>query len=114
MDIVENKEVENVKCRDVMAHLHEFTEGLSAGEKIVEICSNINCSAVLLYHNIYKCFGIKHEAFYKYKTNRFTSDETISGCFYLLDQDLGGGENKFFNIEQRKEVNLPQIPMKHN
>ncbi len=81
MDIVENKEVENVKCRDVMAHLHKFTEGLS---------------------------------FYKYKTNRFTSDATISGCFYLLDKDLGGGENKFFNIEQRKEVNLPQIPMKHN
>jgi hypothetical protein len=47
MDIVENKEVENVKCRDVMAHLHEFTEGLSAGEKIVEICSTTTFTSVL-------------------------------------------------------------------
>lgn len=47
--VVENDEKETVKCKDVTAHLHEFAEGLSTEEKLVEICNNINCSGTLMY-----------------------------------------------------------------
>ena len=106
-EVVENEEVEKVICKDVTAHLHEFTEGLSAEEKLVEICSNRNCTTSSRYRydvaffvdDQNNNFGIKHMDFYKYKTNSFTSCDVISGYFYLLDKDLGGGENKFFSTQ---------------